>query len=89
MASPSLIDAHPLPHALRNRRSVSPNGVAFTKEGKLVRNATGYEYKELKPIRHRVREPSFRLPFERIMDPQISLTRCHSLTTPLERSPYA
>jgi len=44
------------------------NGVAFTREGKLVPKPTGYELKKLSP-----REPNFRPPFERISDPQIPL----------------
>src|SRR6266851_4682967 len=45
---------------------------AFTGEGKLVRRATGYERKTLKP---RYPASGSRPPLERISDPQISPTR--------------
>src|SRR5258708_3889676 len=60
------------------------DAVAFTVEGKLVRNATGQEQEKLKrAIPHRVRGlrgPSFRHPLERIGDPQISPTRLFGST---------
>jgi len=52
------------------------NGVAFTREGKLVPKPTGYEHKPdaaLSGVRRQ--RPNVRPPFERTRDPQIPLTR--------------
>jgi len=54
-----------------------PDGIGFAGEFKLVRKATGYE-KGRRPIGTWVRrlpEPTFPVPFDRISDPQIPLTR--------------
>ena len=36
-------------HLAADDEQISPDGVAFTGEGKLVREATGYEQEKLKP----------------------------------------
>jgi len=51
-------------HLAADDEQISPDGVAFTGEGKLVRKATGYEQQTAEPRSptsgSRLREPSFR-----------------------------
>jgi hypothetical protein len=78
MAIPSLDGKRPL--LTSGRRKPVPNGVAFTGEGKLVREATGYEQEKAQAALSHIgfagcASRASGAPLERIGDPQISPTR--------------